>query len=148
MKNLKPFAIAVTVLLLFSCQFNSSYVNRVEDKDAAEKITNQYFDLLKAKKYDESFALFSDKFWTVTSKEKTKEIFTVTNKKLGALVDIKLDHWETRRVEGTNPSAEYILYYVNKYEKYDAKETLSLTRESDGKIKIIAFNINSEGFFK
>jgi hypothetical protein len=45
MKNFKPFAIAIVALLLFSCQFNSTYLNREEDKDAAEKITNQYFDL-------------------------------------------------------------------------------------------------------
>jgi len=150
MQNLKNSSIIFVfiLLLLNSCNFNSTYLNREEDKNDAEKIANQYYNFIKAKNYEATYGLFNNEFWKVTSKEKLKELFIATQNKLGGLDTITLDHWETKIVKGTNPSSEYVLYYLNKYQKYTAKETLRLIKNESDKIQIIAFNVNSEGFMK
>src|SRR5476651_601248 len=90
-------ACAFFIAICFTaCQFNSTYLNRDEDKKDAEKVTNQLFDFIKNKKYEESYALYSDKFWEVTSKQKMKSYDSITNAKLGELDSINLDKWETR----------------------------------------------------
>jgi len=150
MQNLKSSSmIFVLVLLIFSsCNFNSTYLNREEDKNEAKKTADKYYDFIKAKNYEATYKLFDEEFWKVTPKEKLKEIFTATQSKLGDLDTVTLDHWETKVVKGTDPSSEYVLYYLNKYQKYTAKETLRLIKNENDKIQIVAFNINSEGFIK
>ena len=144
----KIFLSVCTVLTLASCQFNSQYINREEDMKDAEKVTIQLFDLLKIKNYEATTALFSKKFFEVSSEEKLFELFAAANNKLGELQDTKIESWETKRVEGSNPSANYFLVYKNKYEKFESKESITLTRDTDGVIRIVGYNINSDGFFK
>jgi len=145
---------AIFPLLLFlmtilnSCSFNSSVSNRKSDEADGEKVTDQFFKLIKDKKYDETYKLFSNKFWTITTKDKMAAIFQMTQNKLGDLQSIKIYKWETKVVNGTNPSAAYAFAYKNKYSKYDAIETLRLAREGNGSIKIFSYSINSKGFFK
>ncbi|MEO3407154.1 DUF4019 domain-containing protein [Mucilaginibacter sp. CAU 1740] len=141
-------AILACLITLSGCKFNSTYINREDDKQAAEKVTNKFFELIKAKKYNDTFKLYSDKFWTVTPKSKMLEIYTMSEKKLGELNSATVDNWETRRVEGSDPSAEYVFAYKTKHSKYQAVESIRLMREKDGSIKIVAYNVNSEGLFK
>ncbi len=145
----KMYVIFGLVILLFnSCRFTSTFTNNVADRKDAEKITNQLYELLKKGRYEETTVLFSKRFFEVTSKEKLFEIFKATNVRLGELVQTKLEQWETQRVEGTDPSANYALQYINQYENYQATETIRLTREKDDQIKIIGYNITSDGFLK
>ena len=146
MNKLKP-TIAILSLLIFACNFNSTYLNRESDRDDAKKIGDKYFDFVKNSNYNASLNLLSDECLAATPKQKMNEIYQSVAKKLGKLQTVTLDHWETRVVKGTNPSSEYVLYYLNRYEKYDAKETLRLAKEGN-EIKIMAFNINSEGLLK
>ena len=135
-----------TILTFASCHFNSQYIDRVADKEDAEKITTRLYDLLKTNNYNETTDLFSKKFYEVTSKEKLFEIFTTTQDKLGDLKDTKIESWKTNRIEGSYPSANYLLVYKNKHEKSDSKESITLTKEPDGEIRIIGYNISSDGF--
>ena len=150
MRTLKPFGILglLIIMCLSNCSFNSQYINREEDKKDAERITTQLYDFLKDQNYKETLEFFSDKFFEVTDQEQLIKIYTKTREKLGDLKEIKIEQWETRRIEGTNPSASYMLIYVNQYEKYEAKETIQLIREDDSEIKIVAYNINSMGFME
>lgn len=147
-QQIKQFSI-LTILLVVtmtSCHFNSQYINREEDKKDAEKVTSQLYELLRAKDYESTTKLFSKKFLEVTDKEKLFRIFVITNEKLGDLKTTEIETWETRRVEGTNPSAGYAFIYKNTYDSFPAKETIRLMREEDGQIRIISYNINSDGF--
>lgn len=147
---LKPSCQIVIAMFLITwlgaCNFNSTYLNRESDKNDAQRVTEQYYSLLKSKNYEATYGLFSNEFWKVTSKEQLKKLYIATQTKLGDLKNTNLDHWETKVVAGTNPGADYIMYYANKYQKYKAEETLRLVKDTDGKIRIIAFHINSEGF--
>ena len=150
MRNLKQLSLAVMLftLALSSCQFNSTRTNMAGDKTAAEKVTDKFHEFIKAKNYDSVYTLFSKRFFAVTPKAKMTEILTATQNKLGDLKSDSLAEWQTRIVEGTNPSSEYIMRYTNHRQKYDSKEQFTLTKDADGKIRILGYNINSEGFFK
>lgn len=99
------------IVIMSSCHFNSQYVNREEDKKEAEKVTNEFYQLLKAKDYEATTKLFSKKFFEVTDKEKLFRIFAMTTEKLGELKNVEIETWETRRVEGTKPSGDYAFMY-------------------------------------
>ena len=135
--KMKPIVIfCIAALLVSGCSFNSTFTNNIEDRKDAEKVTNKLYEL------------FSKSFFDANNKEKLFEIFNATNVKLGSLEKTEIGQWETQRVEGTDPSANYALQYNNQYTNYQATETIRLTREKDGEIKIISYNINSDGFFK
>jgi hypothetical protein len=148
MKLLQKLVFSLIILTCYSCNFNSTNLNREEDKQVGEKIMNTFFDDIKKHDYNATFALYSDKFWEVTSRDKMKQIYEMTTKKLGALTNTSVDKWETRIVKGTNSSAEYLYQYKNTYEKGEALETVRLVEEEGGKIKILAYNINSDNFLK
>jgi hypothetical protein len=135
-----------TVMIFSGCHFNSQYINSEGDRQDAEKVTARLYELIKSKNYEEATGLFSNKFFEVSSKQKLIEFFTATNKKLGDLVSTKIETWQTRRVEGSNPSADYLLLYKNKYDKFESKENITLTRDPDGKIRITGYHVNSDGF--
>ena len=144
-KKIGILALLIT-LVLSSCNFNSQYINRVEDKKVAEEITDQFYNYIKNENFDATLNLFGDKFWEVTTEDQMLKIFTLTKEKLGLLNEINLDQWETRRVEGTNPSASYLFVFKNQYSNYEATETIRLMKDENGEIKIVAYNINSMGF--
>lgn len=139
-------AIMFILLTMTACHFNSQYRNREEDKQDAEKITNQLFEQLKANDYEAANKLFSKKFFSVTDKETLFKIFSMTSEKLGPLKETEILKWETNRLEGSNPKAEYAFIYKCAFEKFPAKVTIRLIREEDGKIRIISYHVDSVGF--
>ncbi|MEO6149133.1 MAG: hypothetical protein ABIN95_02155 [Mucilaginibacter sp.] len=149
MKTFKPISaiIAFFIVAITGCNYSSTAINSEKDKAAAESVAGMLYLDIQNKDYDDPAKLFSKQFFTVTSREKLKEIFVSTNKKLGDLKDTNLTKWDTKVVKGTNPSANYQLVYNNTYKNYAAEEIITLIME-DGKIKIIGYRINSEGFFK
>lgn len=147
-KNLVRLYFYIVLGLLTSCHFNSQYLDRDEDKNEAEKVSNIFYEDLKNDTIKETtIKLFSDKFWSLENSDSFKIVIKKTQEKLGRLREVKLDHWKTKVVTGSNPSSEYVLFYLNKYEKYNAKEKVSLVKENDT-IKIIGYDINSDGFIK
>ncbi len=138
---------SLLVFSLNSCHFNGQYIDRIEDKEAGEQVTNKLYDFLKSKQYEETISLFSEKFLKTTPRGKLIDLFTKVNNKLGDIEDVKVDHWETRRVVGSNPSASYLFVYKVKYTKFVSTETIKLTREKDDQIKIGSLNINIDGYF-
>lgn len=129
-----------------SCHFNSQYIDRTEDKMAGEVVTNKLYDYIKNKKYEETISLCSQNFFEKSTKEDFIKLLQVVNEKIGDLEDVNIDSWNTRRVVGSNPSANYLFIYKNKYAKFTATETIKLTREQDDQIRIIAYNIQVDGF--
>jgi hypothetical protein len=139
-------AIIFSSLLFTACHFNSQFVNRNEDIQEAEKVTDKFYELKKVKKFKETTDLFSNDFYNVTDTSKLIKILTMTTEKLGNLMEVKIDQSNSVIISGTDPSSKYNFIYKNKYEKFEATETITLIKESDGKIKIIGYNINSDGF--
>jgi len=139
-----PYYLLLLVFSLTSCNFNSTYINREEDKKDAEKVSDQFYTLLEQKDFNKLSPLLSNQFKAVTSTKKLNEYLTGTVSKLGEIKSKKLDHWETKVIKGSNSSAKYVLYYLVERTKFQAKETVTLVAEND-QIKILGYNVNSEG---
>ncbi|WP_426327555.1 hypothetical protein [Pedobacter sp. R-06] len=149
MKN-RIYASLYLFSLLFiatGCNFNSAYLNREEDKKDAEKVADQFYTLVEKNDLKNLGPLLSNQFKAVTSAQKLNDYLTGTANKLGDIKSKKLDHWETKVIRGSNPAAKYVLYYVVERAKFQAKETVTLTAEND-QIKILGYNVNSEGLLK
>ncbi|WP_145859494.1 hypothetical protein [Pedobacter suwonensis] len=139
-------ALYLTTMLFFasSCNVNSTYINREEDKKDAERVANQFYEFLQKKEFQKVIPLLSTKFKAATSTEKLNDYLNGALSKLGEIKSEKLDHWESKVVKGSNPSANYVLYYVVERTKYQSKETVILTAENN-QIKIQGYSVNSDG---
>lgn len=134
------------ILLLNSCRFNNQYLDRENDKVDAEKISNLFYNDVKNDTINKTtFKIFSSKFWKTTNEVDFPITLKNIQEKLGKIKEIKLDHWNTKVIEGSNPYSLYVLYYLNTYDKFTAKETLTLEKEN-GEIKIVGYDIRSDGF--
>jgi hypothetical protein len=60
--------------------------------------------------------------------------------------ELEIETWGTRRVEGTKPLGDYAFMYKNTYDNFSASETIRLIREQDGQIRIVFYNVASDGF--
>jgi hypothetical protein len=149
MKN-KFYAPLYLLCLLFSltaCNFNSTYLNREEDKKEAEKVADQFYTLLEQKDLKKISPLLSNQFKAVTNPQKLNDYLTGTINKLGEIKSKKLDHWESKVTRGSNASFRCVLYYIIERSKFQSKETVTLTAENN-QIKILGYNVNSDGLFK
>jgi hypothetical protein len=141
-------AFGILMLVLFtSCNFSSTYLNREEDKNDAEKVSTKLYTFLENKDYKQLHKLISKRFWETTNPAKLDEFLQAVNNRLGMVKHKNLDHWETKVIIGSKPSSTYVLYYLVQREKFVAQETVTLTKEND-EIKILGYNVNSEGLFK
>jgi len=138
--------VIVLLISLSSCQFNSQFINRVADKTQAEQITNKFYTLVKEKNFEGTVQLFSNKFLEVTPKDKLLQFLVSLEEKLGDFKSANVKSWETFCIEGSHPSSKYTLAYKTKYEKFDAEETISLKKDTDGVIRIYGYHVSSDGF--
>lgn len=136
------------ILVVGGCKFQTTRINQEKDKKEAEVITDQFHELIKKEDYQTSLNLFSDSVFSSLEKEKVLEAFIATTEKLGLLKETKLSKWETIVTSGKKSSSEYYLVYKNRHEKYEAIESINLRKERNGSIKIIGYDIKSEGFIK
>lgn len=93
----------------FSCNFNATYNSREADRDDAEKVADAFYRLLNAEKFNDTYRLFSPRFFSVTDTPKLYNIYTATVRKLGPITDRNLENWESRVIKGTRPGADYVL---------------------------------------
>ncbi|WP_316847052.1 hypothetical protein [Pedobacter psychrodurus] len=142
-----PFYLLFLLFSLSSCNFNSTYLNREEDKKDAEKVSDQFYALLEQKDFKKLSPLLSNQFKAVTSTPKLNDYLTGIVNKLGEIKSKKLDHWESKVIRGSNASSNYVLYYIVERVKFQSKETVTLTGENN-QIKVLGYNVNSEGLFK
>ncbi len=139
--------ICIIFFSLSSCNFNNHYTNRPLDKEQVESVTTKFYYLLRDKKYKETHSLFSPRFLEVTDTSKINKIFQASDEELGEIKDQILETCETNVVEGSNPISEYLLVYDVKRTKFNSKETIHLEKEN-GVIKILSYNVQSDGFFE
>ena len=132
----------------FGCTYTTTYTNRDKDKDDAATVADQFFNFVKQNNHQATFQLFSPKLLKETPEEKIFELYNYSRRHLGNLIKTNLIDWETKVVEGTNNSANYTLKYENTYDSSLAVETFRLAKDNQKQIKITAYHINSDIFFK
>ena len=129
------------LLLISSCTFNTIRENREEDKKEAEKVTQQFFTLVKENNKKELYKLFSDKFFQVTNKNQLNSIIDWGQKEGDSIIGYSIVSWKTTIVKGTNPKSDYLLIYNVKRKKISTEEIFSLQKENDT-IKILGYRLN------
>jgi len=137
----KYLVFLVTLLLVMGC--NYTHQNREQDKQEAEKITNDFYNKVINDNGKETESLFSDNFFEATDKSKFNLIFSQSNNDYGKILNHTLVKAETFVVEGNNPQGEYLLVYNVEREKMKTQEFFTM-REEKGKIKIVGYRINTD----
>jgi len=145
---MKKTLILLLTFLFLSCHYTEKFENREEDKVAAEKITSQVFAFVKKSDYDSAMNLFDKKFFEATPKAEMKNIFEVTETKLGKLKSTKLEQCTTVTSEGAIETGTYVLVYDCDFEKEKGKLNITLTKSEDHKIRVIGYRIESKAFLE
>ena len=146
--RIRRFTVMFLTLICLSMAFVGC--NIAKDKAAAENVTKIYFDQVKDKNYDKVLEICSDKLFEKTKREEYIEMLKTINKKLGDLKSYNLESWKIDSHIGTSSSGTYYyLTYKVEYSKYSAKEQFTLfTPKGTEEIKLIQYNINSDGLLK
>ena len=147
MKTVLSIFPVILFLMLVSSRFNSSYINREEDKRDAEQVIVQFYGLLKNQDYKGTYRLFDKRFIEVTDTQKLNEIYDISFEKLGNVESYNIEKWETEAIVGANSKTNYVFLLNVKRSNYASKETVTLLKEKDD-IKVISYHVNSDGLFK
>jgi len=142
----KLLLILIIPILATSCHFSNKYQNRESDKQDAEKITAELFGFIKQSDFDKATELFGEEFFKVITKEELMKIFESTQIKLGGLKSTELADWNTMVSEGAIEQGIYNLNYNSEFENDNAKLKLTLTKNENGEIKVVGYNIQSNAF--
>lgn len=134
-------------LILVSCHFSATFQDEVNERDKAQDVVDSMYNNVNLRDLKKAAFFFADEFYAVTNESQLYEIFAKTRRVLGDYKSKTLISWKTARVEGDNPSSEYLLVYSVTYAKYKANETFRLKKDK-GVVRIISYNVNSEGFLK
>lgn len=137
------------ISILTSCNFsvNVKNDNKLEDKQDAESVVGQLYLYTARKEYDSILKLMSKDFYKVASKEKFLEFLKAKERKLGKYKDFTLKNWKTTSKKGADSKTEYILIYKVVYSNHESEEKISMVKENN-EVKILGYNVNSEGFLK
>jgi hypothetical protein len=145
---MKKILMLILPILFASCHYSNKYENREEDKVVAEKVTRELFEYIKKSDFDNASKLFDKKFLEVTSEIELKKIFDLTELKLGKLKTTKLTECKTMVSEGAIETGTYLLSYECEFENEIGELNISLTKNKDGKIKILGYKLNSKAFLE
>jgi hypothetical protein len=146
MKTILSVFPVILFAMLVSCRFNSSYINREEDKRDGEKAIAEFYELLKNQDYKGTYGLFDKRFFEVTDTQKLNEIYYISYEKLGSVESYNIEKWETEAIVGANPKTNYAFLLNVKRSNYVSLETVTLLKEKDG-LNIVGYHVNSDGLF-
>lgn len=144
---MKKYILILVVLFLTSCNFNKTYRNREEDKKDAEKITKNYYQLIKGSSRQKAFKLFGEKFFDkkygkINNKEQLNQMIDDINAECGDKIsNIQLTIWETFVSVGTNPKSQYVLSYKVERNIQNTQEKFTLEKNNDS-IKIVGYDVH------
>lgn len=121
----------------------------IENIDEAAQIANKVLELLKEKKYEETYVYYSKEFWSITTHEKWKKILSIVEDKLGKIEDFKQTSWHVNSKVGTGAGTYFDFKYDVKYTKAKAVVTFKLFKQLNSEeILIIGHHFNSEALIE
>lgn len=135
--------IIVFVLVLCSCNFgvNSVQTNKEADKEQAEAVAAKLYWHTLNNEFDKIPELFGATFYKGNTKEGLRNFLLKKKEMYGNFIEFNLKDWNTRLVQGTNSSSEYVLVYEVQYEKKTVIEKVSMIRENNI-IKIVGYYVD------
>lgn len=88
----------IAIFFIIGCHFSAIYNNRQEDKNDAEKIIDKFYSLQEKLNYNETYKLFSTRFFAITDTQKLNNLYDTVNTKLGIITDFSIERWETQAI--------------------------------------------------
>jgi len=146
LRVIRIFFVFSISLIFVSCRFNSSYINREEDRQDGEQAIADFYELLKNQDYKGTYGLFDKRFFEGTDTQKLNEIYYISYEKLGSVERYNIEKWETEAIVGANPKTNYAFLLNVKRSNYVSLETVTLLKGKDG-LKIVGYHVNSDGLF-
>jgi len=134
------YQIVFIYLLLLSCNINGTYENRESDKKDGEQINAAFYKLIQQRKFEKTYSLFTDRFFTITDTSKLATLYIQIDSTCGNIKDYTLSEWKTKIVKGSNPVSEYVYLYDVNREKCKTRETISLKKEN-GNVRIMSYDV-------
>lgn len=126
--------------MLFSCNINGTYENKESDKKDGEQINAAFYKLIQQRKFEKTYSLFTDRFFTITNTSKLATLFIQIYNTCGNIKDFTLLKWKITIVKGSNFISEYVYLYGVNREKCMTKETISLKKEN-GNVRIMSYDV-------
>lgn len=138
---MKKYFLLLISFLFIGCSYDKIYENRKEDKQDAQKVTEEFYSLIQQKNKEEIFKLFSDRFFKEVEKGRFEQILDKTTNDFGKVKDYELtDSW-TQIITGSNPISKYELSYLITRDSTQTKEYFRMQKENDT-IKIISYRVD------
>ena len=96
------------------------------DASRAQTLGEEYFRRLQRGNEQAIFALYSEKFYEATPREKWEQTFAKIHETLGEYEAHTLVNLQAKRMVGTNSGDYIVLLYDVRYSKRQAKETITV----------------------
>jgi hypothetical protein len=130
-----------------SCKFNKQRINDEVDKNEAERVIDDFYNLLGQKKIDSARMLFHPSLLAANDSVKFREFLTNVSNQVPFIKERKLDHWQTVIITGLDAGNSYSFYYVNKYEGgLELKISVRLQKDGLNNLKILSYNASPDKF--
>ncbi|KAB1230979.1 hypothetical protein [Chryseobacterium viscerum] len=135
-----------SILILFSflfvgCSYDKIYENRETDRQDAEKIINKFYYSIQQNEREETFKLFSGRFFKEVDKERFEQILDKTKRDFGKVKDFQITNSWTQVIKGSNTQSRYELSYIVTRDSTQTKEYFKMQKENDS-IKIINYRLD------
>lgn len=138
---MKKALLGLVLFSMTSCTYDNVYLNREEDKNEAQKITEKLYYFLQQNNKDDAYKLFGNTFFEVTSKDQLSKIIEMAKKEYGEIQNDSLSAWQSQVIKGSHPDSNYEMTYLVKRTHGSTKEVITLQKERDT-IKIIGYRVN------
>lgn len=108
----------------------------------AERLAEQYFEVVGRQAYDEALPLYSELFFEKTPREQWKQSLADVQRSMGEPLSHRLQRPLQPAEEGPDGSYRQTLVYVVQYKRYKAEETITVFQApSGGPLRILEHNI-------
>jgi len=140
-KSCVGFLLVLNMSVIVSFNINRVYENRLNDKEEAQKVVNEFYEHLMDKQFDKTYPLLADSFYYYTDKAALLNMYNFIWDTCGNITDTSQVAWETFVLEGTNPMSKYTFLYSVLREDRNTKEIINLIKE-EGEVKILKYNVD------
>ena len=126
------------ILLLVSCTFSTSSINRPEDIARAQAVGKVFYEELKTNNYPKTYQFYADTFFNKVDTSVLLNFYKTYRERLGDVKSFKVAKCD---VKCTNGLCAYTVVYDVQRNKDVSKEVLIMTSKSKAVPKLIGYTV-------
>jgi hypothetical protein len=128
---------AAGLVLMAACSFQSDSDNRA--------LIERYFSLAGANDLDGALKLYSDRFFTSTSRSEWRQVLNGLHERCGAIRAHTLSNWSQLNSFGSAAGSRSVLVYEVSYDRCRVAEAFTVFKPTDGTPAIVGHDIKVNG---